>query len=53
MDEITFNTSEITKKDIKTLEKVLEETHQYLYNLIKKDIKIYIEEYNTHESKPS
>ena len=46
MEEITFYSSEITKKDIKTLDKILKETYQYLYNLIKKNIKKYIEEYN-------
>ena len=46
MEDITFDSPEITKKDIKTLEKVLKETYEYLYVLIKKDIKKYIEEYN-------
>ena len=39
MEDITFDSPEIYKKDQRDINKVLDEIYQYLYNLIKKDIK--------------
>ena len=39
MEDITFDTPEIYKKDQKQINKILDEVYQYLYVLIKKDIK--------------
>ena len=39
MEDITFESSEIYKKDQKQINKIIDEVYQYLYDLIKKDIK--------------
>ena len=39
MEDITFESPEIYKKDQKQINKILDEVYQYLYDLIKKDIK--------------
>ena len=39
MEDITFESPEIYNKDQKQITKILDEVYQYLYNLIKKDIK--------------
>jgi len=39
MEDITFDTPEIYKKDQIQINKILDEVYQYLYVLIKKDIK--------------
>jgi len=39
MEDITFDTPEIYNKEQKQINKILEEVYQYLYDLIKKDIK--------------
>ena len=39
MEEPTFETPEIYKNDKKQIDKILNEIYQYLYDLIKKDIK--------------
>ena len=47
MDDTSFDSAEIYKNDQKELEKILEEIYQYLYYLIKKDIKEYIDNNKT------
>ena len=47
MEDTSFDSAEIYKKDQKELEKILEEIYQYLYYLIKKDIKEYIDNNKT------
>ena len=47
MEDTSFDSPEIYKKDQKELEKILEEIYQYLYCLIKKDIKEYIDNNKT------
>jgi len=39
MEDITFESPEIYNKDQKQITKILDEVYQYLYDLIKKDIK--------------
>ena len=39
MESPTFETPEIYKKDQKHINKIIDEIYQYLYDLIKKDIK--------------
>jgi len=39
MEDITFESPEIYNKDLKQINKILDEVYQYLYDLIKKDIK--------------
>jgi hypothetical protein len=39
MEDITFESPEIYNKDQKQINKILDEVYQYLYDLIKKDIK--------------
>ena len=39
MEDITFESAEIYNKDQKKINKILDEVYQYLYVLIKKDIK--------------
>ncbi len=39
MEEITFEPSEIYSKDKKIIDKILNDIYEYLYNLIKDDIK--------------
>jgi|TARA_B110000971_G_scaffold72676_1_gene74612 hypothetical protein len=39
MEDITFESPEIYKKDQKQINKIIDEVYQYLYDLIKKDIK--------------
>lgn len=39
MESPTFETPEIYKNDQKQIDKILHEIYQYLYDLIKKDIK--------------
>lgn len=39
MEDITFESPEIYNKDLKQINKILDEVYQYLYVLIKKDIK--------------
>lgn len=47
MEDTSFDSAEIYKKDQNELEKILEEIYQYLYCLIKKDIKEYIDNNKT------
>ena len=39
MESITFDTPEINNKDNKYINKILEELYEYLYIIIKNDIK--------------
>ena len=39
MEDPSFETPEIYKNDQKQMDKILHEIYQYLYDLIKKDIK--------------
>ena len=39
MEDITFEPSEIYIKDKKIIDKILNDLYEYLYNLIKNDIK--------------
>ena len=39
MEDITFESPEIYNKEQKQINKILDEVYQYLYDLIKKDIK--------------
>ena len=39
MEDITFESPEIYKKDQKQINKIIDEVYQYLYDLVKKDIK--------------
>lgn len=47
MEDTSFDSPEIYKNDQKDLDKILEEIYQYLYYLIKKDIKEYIDNNKT------
>ena len=49
MEDITFDSPEIYKKDQRDINKILDEVYQYLYNLIKKDIKENISNNNNNE----
>jgi len=49
MEDISFNTPEITKKDKNDLEEIIEEIYLYLYNLLKKDINKYLKNNNIDE----
>ena len=47
MEDPSFDSAEIYKKDQKELDKILEEIYQYLYFFFKKDIKEYIDNNKT------
>ena len=49
MEDISFDTSEINKKELKSFDKIIEEIYNYLYELIKKDIKENIDNINNNE----
>ena len=49
MEDITFDPPEIYKKDQKDINIILEEIYQYLYEIIKKDIKENISNNNNNE----
>jgi len=49
MEDISFDTPEINKKELKSFDKIIEEIYNYLYELIKKDIKENIDNINNNE----
>ena len=50
-EEILYTPPDISKKDIKNIDKSLDTIYELLYNLIDKDIKLHIEKKNIIEYK--
>ena len=50
-DEILYSPPNISKKDIKNIDKSLDTIYELLYNLVDKDIKLHIEKNNIIEYK--
>ena len=50
-DEILYTPPDISKKDIKNIDKSLDTIYELLYNLVDKDIKLHIEKKNIIEYK--
>ena len=50
-EEILYTPPDISKKDIKNIDKTLDTIYKLLYNLVDKDIKLHIEKKNIIEYK--
>jgi hypothetical protein len=50
-EEILYTPPDISKKDIKNIDKSLDTIYELLYNLVDKDIKLHIEKKNIIEYK--
>ena len=50
-EEILYTPTDISKKDIKNIDKTLDTIYELLYDLIDKDIKLHIEKKNIIEYK--
>ena len=50
-EDILYTPPDISKKDIKNIDKSLDTIYELLYNLIDKDIKLHIEKKNIIEYK--